>query len=86
MNTETLWPALIALQLTVAALIVGAVGREFEEQESGRHNPAWQGVKWNPGPDCVAWHAGGELARYWPGARRQLNAMGSDRRSCVNIH
>ncbi|MBI3527067.1 MAG: hypothetical protein HY067_03790 [Betaproteobacteria bacterium] len=86
MNPKMLLPVLIALHLAAAALIVDGLGLGAEEQESARHNRAWQVVEWNPGPDCVAGHANDDLARYWSSEYRQLNAMGTDQRDCVNIH
>ena len=82
MNTKMLMPVLIALHVTAAALIVNGLG--VEEQDSGRADRAWQVVEWNPA--CVAGHANGELSRFWSNEYRQLNAMGADPRSCVNIH
>jgi hypothetical protein len=81
MNAKTLLPALITLHLVAAALIVD--GLSVDEQESGRSNRAWQVVEWNP--DCVAGHANARFARYWSDEYRQLNAMGTDQRSCVNF-
>ncbi len=82
MNTKLLMPVLIVLHVTAAALIVDRLS--VEEQDTGRLNRAWQVVEWNPA--CAAGHARGELSRYWSSEYRQLNAMGADPRSCVNVH
>ncbi len=84
MNAKMLLPVLIALHLVAAALVVD--GLRDDEQESGRNNRTWQVVEWNPAPGCAAWYANNELDRYWSSEYRRLNTMGTDRRSCVNIH
>ena len=82
MNTKILMPVLIALHVTAAALIVDSL--RVEESDSDRLNRVWQVVEWNPA--CVTGHANSELSRYWSNEYRQLNAMGTDPRSCVNVH
>jgi hypothetical protein len=82
MNAKMLLPVLIALHLAAAAFIVDGLG--IEDQESDRQHRDWQVVELNPG--CVAGLANDELARYWSREYRQLNAMGPDQRTWVNIH
>ena len=82
MNPKMLLPVVIALHLGAAAWIVDGLG--VDEQQSERRDRAWQVVEWNPA--CVAGHGTGEIARYWSGERRQLDATDVVKRSCVNIH
>lgn len=80
MNAKTMLPALIALQMTMAALTLGTAGSGIGTRESGRHDQARQGIAWNAGLGCVALHGIGELARSRP--VQPLTGIGS---GCVNF-
>jgi hypothetical protein len=79
MNAKSLLPALIALQLTIAALTLGSFGRGLE---SGHQAP--QDFERNAGFGCVASHATSEPARYR--SYQPLIAIGTNLRTCVNFH
>ena len=87
MNRQTLWPALVAVPLTAAALIANCVGTGFENQEeSGRHHQAREVVERDLDRSCVALNANGEHARLWSVEYQQMSAMGIVRPGCVKYH
>ena len=80
MSAKTHLPALIALQMTMAALLLGTAGSGIGTRESSRHDQAQQGIAWNAGIGCVALHGIGEMARSRPA--QPLTAIGS---GCVKF-
>ena len=80
MNTRTLLPALLVVQLVIAACMVDGMN----DREHGRSLPSGHDVERSFGFDCLAWKANAQFARRAPGAMGAWSAVDADPRNCMN--
>ncbi len=68
MNARVIVPALIALQLTAVALVVGSLGAG--QHDSGMNDPAFPAIQGTQPPGCVAQYIYDDSSRH---VSRHLN-------------
>jgi len=84
MNARILLPVLIAMLVTMGALMVGELN--VEQPDYRQSEGAWQIADWNSRPGCVIWYASDGVAGNGSTGYRSLDTPEFHQRGCVNFH
>lgn len=83
MNAKRLLPALLIVQLMIAACMV--TDSEPEMSRSGGSMPSARDVDLSFGSDCVAWQANARFSGHAPGPMGAWSAIGTGSRGCMDF-
>jgi hypothetical protein len=84
MNTKILLPVLVAILVTMGALVLGGI--KVEQTDYRQSDSAWQVAEWNSRPGCVIWYASDGGASYGSTGHQAPDTPDFHQRGCVNFH